>query len=104
MRDVDTTGVAVVSNLTRTDDFPAEAASLVALFDSCAANFEVETVFNASMNMTAWSIGSLCRSKGMNQAEMVKYIREQIVLDLIKIVVANWERSPNAADVPVRAN
>lgn len=93
-----------MSNLTRTEDFPTEAASLVALFDSCAANFEVETVFNAAMNMTAWSIGSLCRSKGMNQAEMVKYIREQVALDLIKITVANWQRSPSAADVPVRSN
>lgn len=93
-----------MSNLTRTDDFPAEAASLVALFDSCAADFDVETVFNASMNMTAWSIGSLCRSKGMSQTEMVKYIRESVTLDLVKIAVANWERSPSATDVPVRAN
>ncbi len=87
--------------LTRDEGFPAEAAHLVALFNSCCTNSTVDHVVMASANMLAAAIISSAKAANISDSNFPGYA-DEILATTAEIIVSNWGRTPEKTDIAVR--
>lgn len=86
--------------ITRDEDFPADAAQLMAAFSRCAGGHDTLAVIEASANMLIAAIHGHTRIAGGTLDDAIVLAR-QIGTDLSTHVFQQWNRRPSREDVPV---
>lgn len=87
--------------VTREADFPVDIAQLVQAFNVAADGFDANTVLNAAAQMVAAGVGYIAKDKGIELEKALEYA--DYIASIIKAEIkSNWERAPQASDIPVK--
>lgn len=86
--------------VTRDADTPAEIGHLFQAFNRCCDGHTAEAVLSASVNMVVAAINFMERQGGGNREGAIR-TAEEISLQLVPFVQAQWDRSAAASDVTV---
>lgn len=87
--------------ITRDENVSDEMVQLMAVFNRCSEGHDAYTVLNASNQMLACSIGFIAKERGCSLDEAKAFTRHIADL-LLKTVVDNFGRVPQAGDIEVK--
>jgi hypothetical protein len=89
--------------ITRDANYPPEMAQLMQAFNMAADGHEPLTVMNATLQMMAAAVGLMAKEQGIGLPDALAYV-DNVAGVIKREVRENWQRTPNATDVPVRAS